>query len=174
MRKGAIDLTEAKYREVIRRKTAVLFEGTCRASAILADVSQQKEAALGAYGLNLGLAFQMADDLLDYTQDISSLGKHAGADLREGKMTLPLIHALSRAPETDRQRMVAILENPNFTGTDFVALVEMLKCHGGIAYTEEKAAVHIQTAKTALQPFGDSPMREILMDIADYALVRKA
>jgi octaprenyl-diphosphate synthase len=141
---------------------------------LVAGANAANVQALTDYGHHLGLAFQMADDLLDYTQEFSSLGKHAGADLREGKLTLPLIHALSRAPETDRQCMVATLENPNFTGTDFVALVEMLKCHGGIAYTEEKAAVHIQTAKTALQPFGDSPMREILMDIADYALVRKA
>ena len=115
----------------------------------------------------------MADDLLDYTQDISSLGKHAGADLREGKLTLPLIHALSRAPETDRQCMVAILENRNFTETEFATLVEMLKRHGGIAYTDAQAAAHIQKAKTVLLPFEDSPTREILMDIADYARVRK-
>jgi len=125
------------------------------------------------YGYHLGLAFQMADDLLDYTQDISSLGKHAGADLREGKLTLPLIHALSRAPEADRQFMVAILENRNFTGTEFTSLVEMLKRHGGIAYTEAQAAAHIQKAKKALRPFEDSPTRETLMDIADYARVRK-
>jgi octaprenyl-diphosphate synthase len=125
------------------------------------------------YGFHLGLAFQMADDLLDYTQDVSSTGKHAGADLREGKLTLPLIRALSRATERDRQGMVAIFEKREFSEIEFAALVEMLKRHGGIAYTEARAAAHIQRAKVALMPFEDSPTREILMDIADYAHVRK-
>jgi octaprenyl-diphosphate synthase len=81
---------------------------------------------------------------------------------------------LSQAPEADRRCMVAILEKPNFSDTEFASLVELLKCHGGIDYTEAQAAAHIQTAKTSLQRFEDSPVREILMDIADYALVRKA
>ena len=152
----------------------MLFQGACRTGALLAGADTATVQALDDYGYHLGLAFQMADDLLDYTQDISTLGKHAGADLREGKLTLPLIHALFRAPETDRKRMIAILENPDFTDTDFVALVEMLKCHGGIAYTQDQAAAHIQRAKAMLHPFGNSPTREILMDIAEYALVRKA
>jgi octaprenyl-diphosphate synthase len=172
-KKGDITLSEDDYLDVIRCKTAVLFEGACRTGALVADAKPAAVQALNDYGYHLGLAFQMADDLLDYTQDISSLGKHAGADLREGKMTLPLIHALSRAPETDRQCMVAILENRNFTETEFATLVEMLKRHGGIAYTEAQATAHIQKAKTALLPFEDSPTREILMDIADYARVRK-
>ena len=173
-KKGDATLTEDEYLEVIRCKTAVLFEGSCRTGALVAGAKTAKVQVLTDYGHHLGLAFQMADDLLDYTQDLSSMGKHAGADLREGKLTLPLIHALSRASETDRKRMIAILENPDFTSTEFADLVEMLECHGGIAYTEAQAAAHIQRAKTALQPFEDSPMREILMDIADYALVRKA
>lgn len=172
-KKGDISLSEDEYLDVIRCKTAVLFEGACRTGALVADADAARVQALTGYGYHLGVAFQMADDLLDYTQDLSSLGKHAGADLREGKLTLPLIHALSRAPETDRQGMVAILENPNFTRSEFAALVEMLNIHGGITYTEAQAAGHIQRAKTALQPFGDSPMKEILTDIADYALVRK-
>ncbi len=172
-KKGDISLSENDYLDVIRCKTAVLFEGACRTGALVAGATTATVQALNDYGYHLGLAFQMADDLLDYTQDISSLGKHAGADLREGKMTLPLIHALSRAPETDRQCMVAILENRNFTETEFATLVEMLKRHGGIAYTEAQATAHIQKAKTALLPFEDSPTREILMDIADYARVRK-
>ena len=173
-KKGDITLTEDDYVEVIRCKTAVLFQGACRTGALLAGADTATVQALDDYGYHLGLAFQMADDLLDYTQDFSTLGKHAGADLREGKLTLPLIHALFRAPETDRKRMIAILENPDFTDTEFVALVEMLKCHGGIAYTQAQAAAHIQRAKVSLHPFGNSPTREILMDIADYALVRKA
>ena len=172
-KKGDITLSEDEYLDVIRCKTAVLFEGACRTGALLADANADNVQALTDYGFHLGLAFQMADDLLDYTQDLTTMGKPVGADLREGKLTLPLIHALSRAPESDRQYMVAILENPNFNQTEFALLVEMLKQHGGIAFTRAQAASHIQLAKTALEPFGDSPTRQILMDIADYALVRK-
>lgn len=173
-KKGDITLTEDEYLDVIRCKTAVLFQGACRTGALVAGASSAKIQALSDYGYHLGLAFQMADDLLDYTQDLSSLGKHAGADLREGKLTLPLIHALSRAPTSDRKRMLAILKNPDFSPTEFAALVEMLQRNGGIAYTDESAARQIQTAKAALGPFNNNPTREILMDIADYARVRQA
>jgi octaprenyl-diphosphate synthase len=172
-KRGDISLSEDEYIDVIRCKTAVLFDGACRTGALIAGAAPATAQMLSDYGHHLGLAFQMADDLLDYTQDISSMGKHAGADLREGKLTLPLIHALFQAPEADRQSMVAILENHNFTGAEFASLVEMLKRHGGIAYTEAQAAAHIQQAKSALLSFEDSPTRKTLMDIADYALVRK-
>lgn len=173
-KKGDLALTEEQYLEVIRCKTAVLFQGACRTGALLARADADALQALTDFGYHLGLAFQMNDDLLDYTQDLPSLGKRAGADLREGKLTLPLIHALSRAPERDRKRMVTTLRNPDFTRAEFVALVEMLQCHGGIAYTRDRAAAHIRTAKEMLHPFGISRAREIMMDIADYALVRKA
>jgi octaprenyl-diphosphate synthase len=113
-KKGDVTLTEDAYLDVIRCKTAVLFQGACRTGALVAGAKTDIVEALTDYGYHLGLAFQMADDLLDYTQDSQSLGKHAGADLREGKLTLPLIHAMSRASETDRQRMAAILGNPDF------------------------------------------------------------
>lgn len=172
--KGDISLTEAAYMEVIRCKTAVLFQGACRTGGLVAGAEMARVQALTDFGYHLGLAFQMADDLLDYTQDLSTMGKHAGADLREGKLTLPLIHALVRASETDRQRMAAVLGQPDFSNAEFAALVEMLKCYGGIAYTRDQAASHIQMAKAMLRPFGSSPTRDVLMDIADYAMIRKA
>ena len=173
MRKGALDLSEDEYMEVIRRKTAVLFQGACRVSAILADVPEEKETALSRYGLNLGLAFQMADDLLDYTVDSRALGKPVGADLREGKLTLPVIHALGRATDEDRRRMIGIIRNDNFSDTEFQSLIAMLKQYGGIDYTRKKATDHILGAKSALGVFKAGPDREILLDIADYALARK-
>jgi octaprenyl-diphosphate synthase len=173
MRKGALDLSEAEYLEVIRRKTAVLFEGACRVSAILADVSPEKETALSRYGLNLGLAFQMADDLLDYTDDSRTLGKLVGADLREGKLTLPVIHALDRATDEDRRYMIRIIQNENFSEEAFQTLIVMLERYGGIEYTRGRAAERIRQAKSALEVFDAAPARDILLDIADYALVRK-
>lgn len=173
-KKGDVTLSEEEYLEVIRCKTAVLFQGACRTGALLARAKSTAVQALTDYGDHLGLAFQMADDLLDYTQDLSALGKHAGADLKEGKLTLPLIHALSRAPAGEKEHMLAILENPDFTRAEFRILVEMLTTNGGIAYTQDQAAVHINEAKAALDGFKISPTRELLMNIADYALVRKA
>lgn len=173
-KKGDITLTEDAYLDVIRCKTAVLFQGACRTGALVAGAGTDTVQALTDFGYHLGVAFQMADDLLDYTQDFRSLGKHAGADLREGKLTLPLIHAMARASESDRQQVVAILGNPDFTGDEFVSLVDMLNRYGGIAYTQAQASEHIQAAQAMLNPFENGSAREILMDIADYALVRQA
>ena len=172
MRKGAFDLDEKEYMEVIRRKTAVLFQGACRVSAVLADASSEKKEGLSDYGHHLGMAFQMADDLLDYTADSSTLGKIIGADLREGKITLPIIHALENSPTGDRDRMVAIIDNPDFTESDFDALVELLTRYGGIDYTRKLAADHIEKAKAALSIFNSSATKDILLDVADYALAR--
>jgi octaprenyl-diphosphate synthase len=173
-RKGDITLSEADYLDVIRCKTAVLFEGACRTGALVAGATAAQVQALTDYGHHLGLAFQMADDLLDYTQDSQSLGKRAGADLREGKLTLPLIHALSRAPQADRQRMVAILEDPDFSEEAFAELVDMLHRSNGIAYTRVRASDHVGMARAALDRFENSRARGTLADIADYALVRQA
>ncbi len=173
-RKGDITLTEEEYREVIWRKTAVLFEGTCRAAAYLADAPPNQVEAIATYGANLGLAFQMADDLIDYTSDTAVLGKKAGADLREGKLTLPVIAALAAAPSSDRQRMQAIIVNPDFSRDDFETLKTDLNHHGGLAYTRQCAETHVAKAKAALGAFAPSPTIDILRDIADYTLSRKA
>ena len=172
-RKGAVDLSEEEYLEVIRRKTAVLFQGACRVSAILADVSENRETSLSDFGLHLGLAFQMADDLLDYTVDSETLGKLVGADLREGKLTLPVIYALNRANDGDRDRMIRIIQNEDFSVEEFENLITLLHRYEGIAYTRKTAAGHIQRARQAISIFEDSQAKEILLDIADYALARK-
>jgi octaprenyl-diphosphate synthase len=159
--------------EVIRRKTAVLFQGACRVSGILADVSEKKESALAEYGGNLGLAFQMADDLLDYTVDSVKLGKLVGADLREGKLTLPVIYALKQASGSDRWQMVEIVRNRDFSPDEFRWLIERLNKYGGIDYTRKSARQHIEAAKQALGSFEDSADKQLLLDIADYALLRQ-
>ncbi len=174
MRKGSLDLTEEEYLEVIWRKTAVLFQGACRISAIIANSPKRFEKALSEYGNNLGIAFQMADDLLDYTLDTNALGKEVGADLKEGKITLPVIYALKKAGRTDRQRMESIIKNNKFSVREFKLLIELLEKYGGIAYTKERAKEHIEKGKKALLVFKPSKTRKTLEYIADYALVRKA
>jgi octaprenyl-diphosphate synthase len=173
MRKGDIRLTEGEYFEVIRRKTAALFQTACRVSAVLADAPEAHESALTAYGLNLGMAFQIADDLFDYTAATPELGKEVGADLREGKLTLPLIHALSRATAADREWMIGVVRNPKFTVEDFHRLVDTLRRHGSIRHAEATAEAYIVKAQAALTCFPASPPLATLLDIADYALHRR-
>lgn len=173
-RKGDLSLTEKEYREIIWRKTAVLFEGACRSAALLAAASPEQTEALARYGANLGLAFQMADDLIDYTSETKELGKKAGADLREGKLTLPVIAALRAADAQDRDRMAAIIRNPAFTTEDFEAFKRLLERYGALDYTREKALEHVRLAKEALALFESSRTTEILRDIADFTLQRRA
>ncbi len=172
MRKGSLDLTEEEYMEVIRRKTAVLFQGTCRVSALISGAPKEKETALSDYGFNLGIAFQMVDDLLDYTLDPDILGKEVGADLKEGKLTLPVIYSLKAANTTDRIRMEKIIKNKEFSVEEFETLIALMKKYGGQKHTENLARKYVKNAKDALRIFNYSKTKEILLMIADYTLSR--
>ena len=174
MRKGDIGLTEDEYKDVIRRKTAMLFEAACRVSAIIADATDEQEKALAEYGHNLGIAFQMADDLFDYTLQTAEFGKEVGADLREGKLTLPVIYALQKARSGDRDLMIKIIQDQDFSETDFKILTDLLEKYGGLTYTQNMAASYIDSAKKALAVFDASPTKETMLDIAEYALARSA
>ena len=172
MRKGDVTLTEDEYVEVIRRKTAVLFQAACRVSAVIAETSPENEQALSDYGYNLGLAFQMVDDLFDYTKDTTALGKEVGADLREGKLTLPIIQALKKADPTEHDQMVNIIQNDDFSVDEFKTLVALLHKNGGVDYTVNTATTYIEKAKKALSVFEPSRYKDSLFDIADYSLAR--
>jgi octaprenyl-diphosphate synthase len=173
-RKGDLTLTEVQYLDVIRCKTAVLFQGACRVGGLISAAADPKVQALGDYGHHLGLAFQMADDLLDYTLDSAALGKKVGADLREGKLTLPVIHALQQTEGPDRQWIKELIQAGDFTPTQFQRLIDLLLRHGGLEYTRRCAAAQVEQAKTALAIFPACAERGVLDDIADFALVRKA
>lgn len=173
-RKGDLSLSEEEYNEVIRRKTAVLFRAACHTAALMAGADKEKTRAMISFGLNLGIGFQMADDLIDYVSDAATMGKAAGADLREGKLTLPVIAALRAAGPKDRKRMEAMIQNTDFSPDEFEALKILLERHGGIQYTQEKAKEHIRAAQKALSVFDSSDTRDVLMDIANYALLRNA
>ncbi|MGB8425067.1 MAG: polyprenyl synthetase family protein, partial [Desulfobacterales bacterium] len=109
----------------------------------------------------------------DYTADSTELGKLVGADLREGKLTLPIIHALRHAGNGNRERLLGVVRDKDFSPADFKALIDLLEHSGSLDYTRAKAADHIRQAKQALRVFEPSPARELLLDIADYALARK-
>jgi octaprenyl-diphosphate synthase len=142
-------------------------------SAVLADAPREKEHALARFGFNLGMAFQVADDLFDYTLETPQLGKQVGADLREGKLTLPVIQALRQVRPAEREWMVSVIRNPDFSTEDFRRLVELLKSCGADRYAEQAAESFIAIAKRELTVFPPSETLETLMDIADYALHRR-
>lgn len=174
IKKGDVSFTEDEYMNVIRRKTGVLIRGACKTGAILAKASSEQEDALTQYGDNLGLVFQIADDILDYTAKTGELGKTVGADLREGKLTLPVIHALREAFPQDRKRMETIIGNPEFTEDEFEILIRLLSTYGGIEYARRVATDYVQAAKRALEIFEPSETRDILAMMADYALSRRS
>lgn len=173
IKKGDVSFSEEEYMDVIRRKTGVLIQGACKTGAILANASAAAEDALTSYGDHLGLVFQIADDILDYTADTRELGKTVGADLREGKLTLPVIHALREASPADRSRMEAIVVNADFTKDEFDILIGLLDQYGGIDYAKNVAAAHVRKAKAQLEMFSPSRARKTLEMMADYALHRR-
>ncbi|MFO7931571.1 MAG: polyprenyl synthetase family protein [Thermodesulfobacteriota bacterium] len=174
LKKGDIHITEKDYMDIIRCKTGILIEGACRTGAILAGAGQQEKSALTAYGRHLGLVFQIADDLLDYTAETSELGKTVGTDLREGKLTLPLIYALSQAQGGDRRFMEAIIADEDFSENDFKALLDLLEKYNGLDYAQKMASDNLARAKKQLEIFAPSETRDILETLADYALHRSS
>ena len=171
---GNLDLTEDEYMEIIRRKTAVLIQGACWTGALIATASEREEKVLSEYGFNLGIAFQMADDLLDYTSDTSILGKEIGIDLKEGKLTLPVIYSLKKVNSEDRIIMEKIITDKDFSFNDFKILIGLLEKYGGLEYTKRLASEHIEKAKKSILFFKPSATKDLLLNIADYALVREA
>jgi octaprenyl-diphosphate synthase len=172
LRKGDLNISESEYFEIIKRKTAILIQGACRVGAILARAPIETEKALSEYGLNIGIAFQMIDDLLDYTADPAVIGKEIGADLKEGKLTLPVIYTLSAATSSDRVCMEDFVQKRNFSIDEFQILVKMLNSYGGIAYTKRMASERIKAAKAALSVFQTSEIKNLLFDIADFTVHR--
>ena len=171
-RRGDLSLTEAEYLEVIRRKTAVLFQGACRTGALVAGAGDTVESALDTYGYHLGIAFQMADDLLDYLQQASVMGKSAGTDLKEGKLTLPLIIALQNASASEGDFIRKMIGKTDFSDAEFEEFLEILNHTGGIAYAKRSAETHVAKAQSALNMFPPSPERDTLARFADYSLKR--
>lgn len=172
-KKGKLDLSEEEYLKIIEMKTAVLIQGACQSGAILAKAEKEKKDMLGQYGFHLGMAFQMADDLLDYTASAKELGKNPGADMREGKLTLPLIHSLSNASMEDKEWMQDAVSAAEFNPDQFEKLKEKLTRYKGIKYTRDRARDHVKKAKECLDGFEDCPSKQFLCLIADYSIERK-
>ena len=167
---GNPDTTESDYLRVIERKTAVLFAAATRLSAMLAGAGAAQQDALAGFGMSLGMAFQIADDVLDYTADAAALGKNLGDDLAEGKATLPLIHALAHCAPARRETLARIVRE-----CDVDALPEVLaairEC-GSLDYSRQVAQRHARAAEAALAGLPDNRWSQALHALARYSIER--
>lgn len=164
------DTTEERYMEVIKRKTATLFEAGTRLGAVLAESPDDIEAASAQYGLQLGIAFQLVDDALDYRADGEELGKNLGDDLAEGKPTLPIIRAMEAGTEKERELLRQAIETGGRDRIDAVAgAIESTK---SIDYTVSLARRYAQSAKESARMLPESAQRAALEKLADFAVLR--
>ncbi|MEO8156375.1 MAG: octaprenyl diphosphate synthase [Betaproteobacteria bacterium] len=164
------DVTEQDYLRVIHSKTARLFEAAGRLGAIIAGVAPAREGALAEYGMHLGTAFQLVDDILDYSGDLAQTGKNLGDDLAEGKATLPLIHAMRNGSSAQ----VAIIRNALVNGglSDFAPVLETMQETGALDYTRSQAERSARAARDALDVLPDSKFRDSLLELATFAVTR--
>jgi octaprenyl-diphosphate synthase len=169
---GDADITEDEHFDIIRRKTAYLFGGCAQIGGMLGKVTSEREQALREYGFNLGIAFQLVDDLLDFTGDTAALGKPVGGDLREGKMTLPLIHLLQQGEDAGARIVRDIIGNRAVEPGQWDELLRILKQHRSIDYACRRASEFAETAKKPLYAFPPSAERDALLALPDYILAR--
>jgi octaprenyl-diphosphate synthase len=170
MQVGNRDLSEAKYRQVISAKTATLFAAACELAARLQQANAAQRNAARAYGHHLGIAFQIADDVLDLVGDSAVLGKNLGDDLAEGKLTLPMIHALSVANAEQAHVLNLAINEPNAQRLEEVMAV--FAHTRSIAYAQAAASAEAQAAKLSLAPFADSSAKSLLLQLAEHAVNR--
>lgn len=167
-----LDTTEERYIEVVKSKTAVLLATACQAGAILGKASPAKEEALRDFGMDLGTAFQLIDDTLDYVSSEEQFGKSIGHDLQEGKVTLPLIHTLRQCSASERQVIADVLLCDTLEDEDFCRVISLVRSYGGIDYTLETAGSYVSRGKARLDRFPESPGKEALLTLADYVVTR--
>ncbi len=170
VRAGNPDTAEADYLDVISRKTAVLFAAACRGGATLAGRDEATCDRMEAFGLKLGIAFQIVDDLLDYTGDAATMGKNVGDDLTEGKPTLPLIRTLQVGSAEQQAVVRRAIENKSADELD--AVVAAVQACGALEYSQDQAEAYYREALAALDGVAEGPCRDALMEIAHLSVHR--
>ena len=167
---GNPDVDETSYLEVIRRKTAKLFEAAARLAGVMAGVSPEQEQGLADYGTHLGTSFQLIDDVLDYSGDAGTIGKNVGDDLAEGKPTLPLIYAMRTGSAAQTSLIRGAIENG---GRDaFAEVVGAIQATGAIDYSRDAARREATAACTAIRSLPESTAKDALIGLAEYSVVR--
>ena len=169
---GNMNFTEADYLQVIADKTAVLMEAACRGGSILGGLDSIQEDALAQFGFNLGVAFQMTDDVIDYSSDKETMGENPGKDLEEGKLTLPMIAALKRATVDEKTKVKAMISAGVVTNEDLEWVREFLNRRNGISETLLKSREYLSNAVECLAMFPDSYEKRALIRLSDKILHR--
>jgi octaprenyl-diphosphate synthase len=163
---------EDAYLDVIRAKTATLFEAACRIGAVVAERPAAEEQALAQYGRELGMAYQLVDDVLDYQGGSPARGKTPGDDFRDGKVTLPVVLAFARGDDAERVFWRRTIEDTEQEDGDFARATELLARHGALAETLERARAFAESARAALALFREGPERRVLTDVAAFCVER--
>lgn len=164
--------TEDEYLAVIRGKTAELFAAACEVGPVIAERPKAEQAAARAYGMNLGIAFQLVDDALDYGGKSQKLGKNTGDDFREGKITLPVVLAFRRGSEQERAFWKKVLVDGAIADGDLETAIGFMTRHGALTDTIERARHYGEMAKDALALFPDSAMKDALVQAVDFCIAR--
>ncbi len=172
-KKGDPNISEEDYMRIITGKTAILMSAACGGGAVLGNATKEEEDALFAFGLKLGQAFQIADDILDYMAEERALGKGLGKDMEEGKITLPLIYLLRDASPGEVEKVKSIIKGENFSGSDLGYLIDLLNKYMSIKKSYEKANIILQEAKKELDIFESSTEKSALLTMSDYVLKRE-
>lgn len=165
-------MPETDYVKIVEHKTAGLIAAACRMGAIIAEAPEDKQEALFRFGQYLGIAFQVADDTLDYTANGERLGKTLGQDLRQGKATLPLLHLLQHCSEPDRQMIKDRMETRTLSEADLDRILSLMAEYGSITYAMDRARTYIAAAQHELGLFEDNTARRALAVAADYMITR--
>jgi len=174
MTQNNLQTTEASYLEVIRAKTAELFAAASRIGAVAAERPQEEEMALDRFGRDLGIAFQLVDDMLDFSARQTELGKSIGDDFRDGKVTLPILLAFARGDEQERTFWRRTLEDMDQCPLDLEHATALIERHGALAETLSQARGYAASAIEALSVFPDRPERRALIEAASFATERSA
>jgi octaprenyl-diphosphate synthase len=169
---GKIAISEADYMELVDRKTASLFSACARLGAMMGGADEAIEARLGEFSWNLGIAFQLVDDVLDFTAHEKVLGKPVGSDLREGKITLPLIYALERATPEERQQVASVLEEGNYERVPFAKILSLIERNRGFERVRERAQSFTDKARTIIHEFPESPSQRAMAALTDLVTDR--
>lgn len=167
-----IDTDEDHYLQIISAKTAALFAAACRVSPVVAEASEDTELALECYGKNLGIAFQLSDDVIDYSSDTATMGKGVGDDFRDGKMTLPVILAYARGTDTDRAFWRSAIGGDRTSDEDLAHATALLRSTDALADTIERARQYGRRAIDALGMFPASKAKSALAEAAEFAVAR--
>ena len=169
---GSIDVSEADYMELVERKTAGLFSTCARLGAAIAKADTAVENKLGEYAWNVGMAFQLIDDVLDFTARETVLGKPVGNDLWEGKVTLPLIYALEKADADERGLVETVLRERNYERVPFESILDLIRRHGGVERVRARADVFTEKARAIISEFPESPHQRALYTVTELVTDR--